>query len=253
MEGAELAVFMMSACVFTVLLFHPMSPAVTAIPSEFARRALTGMAMGLTAIVIVYSPWGQQSGAHFNPSFTLTFWRLKKINTPDAVFYVLSQFAGGIAGVGISAAIFGSSTLANSKVNYAVTLPGPKGVALAFWAEALISFVLLFVVLIVSNRKALARYTPLFVGTLVALFITFESPVSGMSMNPARTLGSAAFPRAWTSLWIYFTAPPLGMLLAAEVFVRLREAAPHCAKLHHHNSKRCIFHCAFEEFISETN
>lgn len=254
MESAELAIFMISACLFTVLLWHPQSPAVAVIPSELSRRALTGLAMGLTAIAIVYSPWGQQSGAHFNPSFTLTFWRLKKINTPDALFYVLAQFVGGISGVAISAVLFGSLRLANTSVNYAVTQPGPAGVTLAFCAEVLISFLLLFVVLLVSNQKVLARYTPLFVGTLVALFITFESPVSGMSMNPARTLGSAVFPHAWTALWIYFTAPPLGMLLAAELFVQLRKTAPHCAKMHHHNSKRCIFHCAFSELqVSKMN
>ena len=55
---------------------------------------LTGIAMGLTAIAIVYSPWGKQSGAHFNPSVTLTFWRLGKVATWDAVFYVAAQFAG---------------------------------------------------------------------------------------------------------------------------------------------------------------
>ncbi len=247
MEGAELALFMVSACLFTVLLFHPKSPVVLALPNALARRALTGFAMGITAIAIVYSPWGQQSGAHFNPSFTLTFWRLKKISGPDALFYVISQFAGGILGVLVSLLIVGASRLANSNVQYAVTVPGPQGSAIAFLAEVLISFLLFFVVLLVSNRKSLARYTPLFVGSLLAIYITFESPLSGMSMNPARTLGSAIIPHVWTSLWIYFTAPPLGMLSAAELFVGLRDSAPHCAKLHHHNSKRCIFHCAFEQ------
>lgn len=247
MEGAELALFMISACVFTVLLFHPQSPVVNALPNALARRTLIGLAMGITAIAIVYSPWGQQSGAHFNPSFTLTFWRLKKISGPDALFYVVSQFAGGIFGVWFSRLLVGATRLSDPQVLYAVTVPGPQGTAIAFFAEALISFLLFFVVLLVSNRKSIARYTPLFVGFLVAIYITFESPLSGMSMNPARTLGSAIIPHVWTSLWIYFTAPVLGMLSAAELFVGLRDSAPHCAKLHHHNSKRCIFHCAFEQ------
>ena len=73
-------------------------------------------------------------------------------------------------------------------------------------------------------------------------YITFEAPFSGMSLNPARTLGSALPAMTWTALWLYFTAPPLGMLAAAEVYVGLRGArAVHCAKLHHQNSKRCIF------------
>jgi aquaporin Z len=247
MEGAELATFMISACLFTVAFFHSHSPVVHALPNLFARRALIGLAMGITAIGIVYSPWGQQSGAHFNPSFTLTFWRLKKISGTDAVFYVASQFTGGVLGVWLSQLLVGAARLSDANVRYAVTVPGPRGEAAAFIAEVLISFLLFFVVLVVSNRKSLARYTPWFVGSMVAIYITFESPLSGMSMNPARTLGSALIPQVWTSLWIYFAAPPLGMLAAAELFVRLRDRLPHCAKLHHNNSKRCIFHCAFEQ------
>lgn len=247
MEAAELGIFMISACVVSVLLWHPQSPAYSSISNDYVRRLLTGLAMGLTTIAVVYSPWGQQSGAHFNPSFTLAFWRLKKIATVDAAFYIAAQFMGGIAGVWASSLIVGSIRLSSPAVKYAVTVPGPRGTTIAFIAEALISFLLFFVVLMVSNRKSMARYTPLFVGSMVALYITFESPLSGMSMNPARTLGSAVIPHIWTSLWIYFTAPPLGMLAAAEVFVRLRDSLPFCAKLHHHNSKRCIFHCAFDQ------
>ena len=58
-----------------------------------------GAIMGLTAIGLIYSPWGQQSGAHLNPAVTLTFWRLGKVATWDALFYVLAQFAGGALGV----------------------------------------------------------------------------------------------------------------------------------------------------------
>jgi aquaporin Z len=116
----------------------------------------------------------------------------------------------------------------------------------AFSAEVLISFVLMSVILAISNTRKLARYTGLFAGALVATYITLESPLSGMSMNPARTLGSALSAHVWTALWIYFTAPPIRMLLAAEVFVRLRGArAVICAKLHHQNDQRCIFRCGY--------
>jgi aquaporin Z len=63
-----------------------------------------------------------------------------------------------------------------------------------------------------------------------------------MSMNPARTFGPALYAGRWHALWIYFIGPPLGMLAAAEVLLFVRERArPYCAKLHHHNDKRCIF------------
>ncbi len=67
-------------------------------------------------------------------------------------------------------------------------------------------------------------------------------------MNPERTFASALPAQLWTALWIYFAAPPLGMLLAAEGYLRL-QAAPRvfCAKLNHHNDKRCIFHCGYKE------
>ncbi|HEY0730726.1 MAG TPA: aquaporin, partial [Pyrinomonadaceae bacterium] len=93
----------------------------------------------------------------------------------------------------------------------------------------------------------LGRWTGMFAGALVAIYITIESPISGMSMNPARTFSSAFGADVWMSLWIYFLAPPVGMLLAAEVYRRARaNAAIACAKLHHHNNQRCIFRCNFE-------
>jgi aquaporin Z len=239
MELAELAIFMVSASLFTILLYHPSSPVVRAIPFEFVRRLLTGQAMGLTLVGLVYSPWGKRSGAHMNPAFTLTFWRLGKVAPWDAALYSVSQFIGGIGGVCL-VAIIASPFLSHPSVNYVVTVPGPGGPWEAFAAEAGISFILVLIVLVLTNHSSWARYTGLVAGACVAAFITFESPLSGMSMNPARTLGSALLPRLWQSLWLYFTAPPLGMLLAAQVYV-LAKGRVACAKYHHQSHFRCIF------------
>ncbi len=106
----------------------------------------------------------------------------------------------------------------------------------------------MFVVLRVSNTARLAPYTGLFAGALVAAYITVEAPVSGMSMNPARSLASAVPAGSWDALWIYFAAPPLGMLLAAELYVRQRGLARvFCAKLNHEGEGHCIFDCRFNE------
>jgi len=247
MEAAGLGLFMVSACLFATLLEHPGSPARQALPAPLLRRFLMGLAMGLTAIGIIYSPWGKQSGAHINPAVTLTFLRLGKVRPWDGLFYVIAQFTGGVAGIVVSAVVLWP-WIADPSVNYVATVPGAGGTVLAFLAEVLISFGLMSAVLIASNTDRLARFTGLFAGILVATYITLEAPLSGMSMNPARTFGSALPGQVWTALWIYFTAPPLGMLLAAEAYRRVKGAhAVLCAKLHHHNDKRCIFRCGYEK------
>jgi aquaporin Z len=244
MEGAGLGLFMISACVFTVLIEHPQSPVRSLLADPLVRRSVIGVAMGLTASGLVYSPWGKRSGAHFNPTITLTFLRLGRVEFWDAVFYVLAQFAGAFFGV-LIAAVAVDGALNHPAVGYAMTRPGPPGKAIAFLAEFVISLGLITVVLFVSNAPRIARFTGLCAGALVALYIAVEAPLSGMSMNPARTLGSALPARTWTSLWIYFTAPLLGMLSGAELYCAVSARGVACAKLHHQNSYRCIFRCGY--------
>lgn len=244
-EAAELCLFMISAGFFTILLEYPSSPVARAIPEPFVRRMLIGVAMGGTAVALVFSSLGKRSGAHFNPAVTLTFWRLGKVRGWDAVFYIIAQFLGGIAGVMI-VSFFSSAMLSHPAINFVATLPGPRGAGPAFAGELVIAFLLMTMVLHVSNTPRLARYTGIFVGCLVATYITFEAPFSGMSMNPARTFGSAYVGHLWTSLWIYFTAPIIAMQFAATLYLRTRREV-YCAKYHHHNNARCIFNCRFSE------
>jgi aquaporin Z len=241
MEGVELGLFMISAGLFGVLLEYPGSPLHQALPNPVLRRVLMGLAMGGTAIAIIYSPIGKQSGAHFNPSVTLTFFRLGKVRGWDALFYVAAQFIGGLAGILLVGAVL-RQMLAHPNVNYVATLPGPYGVGVAWAAEVVITFILMSMILRVTNGR-LARFTGVFAGLLVATYIALESPISGMSMNPARSFASAVPADLLSTLWVYFTAPPLGMLLAAELHVRrMGRSQVACAKLHHQNDKRCI-HC----------
>jgi aquaporin Z len=244
-EGAGLGTFLLAAVAFTVLLEHPGSPLRTALPDPLLRRICMGVAMGATAVLLVTSPWGQRSGAHFNPALTLTFLRLGRIEPRDALGYVLAQFAGALAGVTAAGLLLGALP-ADSAVRFAVTLPGSAGPWAAFAAEVAISFGLMLAILVTTNSPRLARWTPLVAGFLIAAYITLEAPLSGMSMNPARTLGSAAHAGELSWLWIYFTAPPLGMALAAQAYVGLgARRRVLCAKLHHHNRQRCIFRCGY--------
>lgn len=244
-EASELAIFMLSACAFTVYLFDPSYPALHLFPSAIVRRTFMGIAMGITAILIIHSPMGKRSGAHFNPAITITYFRLHKISAWDALFYVLFQFIGGVLGVGVAAIFFGSK-LANPAVEYAVTEPGRYGTAAAFLAELFMSAVLMWVVLWATNRPSMANYTSYFVGALIALYILFFAPVSGFSINPARTTGSAVFAGIWTAEWLYFIAPLLGMLVSAEIYLRnFGVDRILCAKLHPDRRYPCPFLCNF--------
>ena len=218
-EGAELAWFMVAACIATVVLFGVGSPILHLLPGATFRRLLMGLAMGVTAVLIIHSPMGKRSGAHFNPAITLTYLWLGKIGTWDAVFYVISQFVGGIAGVGLSALLL-RQKLARPSVDYAATIPGLGGTAAAFAAELFMAFLLMSVVLWTSDRLRFAHRTSYLVGALIVNYIFFFAPVSGFSINPARTVASAVFAHVWTAWWVYFVAPLLGMFTAAELHKR---------------------------------
>src|SRR5262249_53680945 len=166
MEAACLGLFMISAFTFGTILEHPASPVHRAIPNPMLRRFLMGLAMGSTAISIIYSPWGKQSGAHINPSTTLTFFRRGKIATWDAVFYVASQFVGGIVGALLASTVL-TQWISHPSVNYVVTMPGEGGAVVAFLAEVTISFVLMTVILHISNNSRLHKLTGFCTGALV--------------------------------------------------------------------------------------
>ena len=216
-EGLEFAAFMLSACLVTALLFDPHSLFAALNPT--LRRFLMGLAMGLTAVGIIKSPWGARSGAHFNPAISLTFYRLGKIGSWDTLFYVLAHFAGAPFGVLLSAVLLGP-IIRLPQVEYAVTVPGVGGPLAAFAAETFMAALLMAVVLMSSNSKRFAPYTSWIMGTLITGYVFVFAPVSGFSINPARTFGSAVVANVWSSVWIYFSAPLLGMLGAAEVYLR---------------------------------
>ncbi len=240
-EAGGLGVFMVMAGLCVMLAGT--SGAEAAIPSPELRRASLGVAMGLTAITLIYSPWGMRSGAHLNPAVTLTFWRLGKIAPADAMFYAMAQFLGGAAGTMLLAALFGERfTL--PPIAAVATFPGSWGELAAFAAEVAIAFVLMATVLAANASARLMRWTGVCAGVLVALYIAVEAPVSGMSLNPARSIASALPSGIWHGIWIYLTAPALGMLLAAELHLRCGRRTP-CAKLHHNRYGSCVFHCDY--------
>jgi aquaporin Z len=251
-EAAALGTFMAVAATVAVLLARVPEPLHSIMAAHATlHRFLFGTAMGLTSIAIVYSPWGRRSGAHINPAITLTYFILGKSRFWDACFYIAAQFIGGTIGFAIAARLL-QPAIAEPGVHYVLTRPGAFGPVVALAAEVVIAFFLMTTILHVSNSARFAHLTGICAGVLVATYITFEAPLSGMSLNPARTFASALTAGDLSTLWIYFIAPPLGMLAAALVFVAMRGAGSvRCAKLDHPATGECIFRCGYRKRIQE--
>ena len=215
-EALCLGLFLVAALLGCALLEHPASPLLRALPHPDLRRALLGVLMGLTATGLIHAPFGRRSGAHMNPATTLTFLRLGRIAPADAAWYCVFQTLGGLLGVVLTATVAGD-LVRHPAVALVVTVPGPRGRAAACAGEFAIAFATMLTVLTVGDHPRLGRFAGRIVGGLVACWVTFEAPLSGFGMNPARTLASAVPAQVWTGLWIYLLVPPLGMLAAAQV------------------------------------
>jgi aquaporin Z len=236
LAGTALMLFFGVAAV--AFLWGAGSP-VPEIPNPTLRRLVTGLLFAGGATAVVYSPLGQRSGAHINPAITLAFWSLGKIGTRDAVGYVIAQFAGAILGVAAVSAAW--PDLVRS-VQFAATTPGEgwrwTG---AFIAETIITFLLAFTIFVCINKPRIAARTGLIAGALVALLVMIEAPVSGTSLNPARSFAPALFVPLVRDQWLYFVAPALGALIAARVFRDRWGASTVCAKLYHTAKYPCPF------------
>lgn len=216
-EAAGLAFFIMSASIITTQLRYKEAWLHGIITTPFAQLATLGLLMSFVVAAIVYTPWGNKSGAHINPAVTIAMWRLGKIDTHDALFYIFSQFVGAVAAVQIAGLILGAGYMKDG-TNYVVTQPGPAGATAAFIAEWIISFVLMMVLMWALNDEKREKYAGLMLAILLGFYLVVEEPFSGMSLNPARSFASAFAAREWKDFWIYFVAPISAMLAAAEIF-----------------------------------
>ena len=248
-EMLGLAGFLLVAGAAVSVFFASASPLSLVVTSDVLRRLLVGLIAASYLIALIYSPLGRASGAHINPAITLAFFRLGKIKAWDLGFYILAQFTGAVIGVSLFALILGSWA-SDPNVNYILTVPGAGGIVAAFFAEIAITFTVMSLVLRSTNNRRLAPYTGLLAGALLAVLILTVAPISGTSLNPARSFGSASVARDWTALWLYFVAPPIGALLATVVY-RWPEKTKQviCAKFYHSKKdQRCIFiNCGYKQ------
>ena len=252
MEAAELAVLMLAICLFGTLFYGNAAPLKHFGLSRSLRAALMGLAVATTTFLIIRSPFGRRTGAHFNPAITLTYFWLGRTHRWDALGYIAAQFSGALAGVFVARQILGFR-LAAEPVQYVVTTPGTYGDFIAFVAEFLLSGLLMSVVLFSSNHRTLARFSPWFVAAVTIFYYAGCASISGFSVNPARTFSSDFFAWVWWGVWIYFTAPCLGMLTAAAIFIRVRgRERVYCAKVFHDLCTTCPFPCRFRRMYRES-
>jgi aquaporin Z len=222
-------------------MWGPGSP-VPIIHNDALRRLVTGSLFAGGATLVVYSPLGQRSGAHVNPAVTLAFWRIGKVPTPDALAYVVAQVLGAIAGAFLAGRAFHGLV---ADVQYAATLPGETyGTTWALVGETVITFLLVFTIFLCVNKPRIASRTGLIAGALVAVLVMIEAPVSGTSLNPARSLAPAILVPNYTSLWVYFVGPALGALIAVRTYQGGRSSTV-CAKLFHTAKYPCPFQCGY--------
>jgi aquaporin Z len=236
-EAAGLALIMLVSALATTVVTNSLAGL-----AGGWQRVIEAACIAGTVLILIYSPWGRQSGAHFNPAVTLTFFLLGRVWCWDAACYIGAQFAGGVAGIWAAAQLAGPA-LSRPPVLWIITHPGVDGPAIAFVAECLIAFTLMGTVLLVGGTT----FAPLAGACSAAwlfAFVCLEAPLSGCSMNPARSFASALLAARWGDFWIYAAAPPLGMVAAAAVVTRVVRTLPrmHCAKLLADPRRRCI-HC----------
>lgn len=222
-EATGVVLFMIGSCCTAVLLHHPDSPVRQFLgESKLLRRTVQALIMGVILLVINYNPAGKKSGSHINPAITLSYRYLGKISTVDAFWYILFQcMAAVISGFFFFHVL--EKWYSHPDINYNLSAPKPEngGWPAAFLAEFIISAILVLVSLVTLYSEKLRKKSSLFGVALIMLYIIFEAPFSGMSTNPARSLGTAAGALNFQYYWIYVVAPISAMFLTTFVFQRV--------------------------------
>jgi aquaporin NIP len=182
------------------------------------------LAFGLVIMVMVYAT-GHLSGAHINPAVTLAFTLTRHFPLRDAGAYVGAQAAGAIAGAGVLAGAW-----TGRPARLGATLPS-VGLGSALLYEAVLTAFLMFVIMaMATDTRAVGPAAAIAIGGTIALDALFGGPVTGASMNPARSLGPALVAGEWHDLWVYFLGPIAGAALGALAYQLVRgEARPGAA------------------------
>jgi aquaporin Z len=227
--GAELlgtAFLVFAGVSAVVIVFGTGSLLAQVVPDTSTRRLIAGLLFAGSGALVAISPLGRLSGGHINPVVSLAFWMQGKMHHLDLGGYISGQFLGAFIGSLLVALVWRERA---ASVGYGTTVPGA---GYALW----------IVFLFVSSHR-LMRWTPLMVWILVAVMVWLEAPISGTSLNPARSFGPALVSWIWSYHWLYWVAPLLGALLAVGSFRLLSGGARDIltGKLFHVSNYRSVF------------
>ena len=174
------------------------------------------LTFGLIIMVMVYAT-GHLSGAHINPAVTIAFTLTRHFPSRDALAYVVAQIVGATA-----AALALLAVWTDKPANLGATVP-TVGVGSALVYEVLLTAFLMFVIMAVAtDTRAVGAAAAIAIGGAVGLDALFGGPVTGASMNPARSLGPAVAAGEWTDVWVYLVGPALGAVVGAFAYQGVR-------------------------------
>jgi aquaporin Z len=219
---------------FVTIMSGTGTPMARLIPSEGLRRLITGFLFGTTGACIALSPVGKVSGAHINPVVTLAFRLMGKLDLPTTLGYIVAQLIGAVLG-SLPLLLWGAM---GKSVAFGATLPGEGFTTLTvLYGEVATTFAMVSLLMIFLGFRKLRPFTPALFPPLYSLMVWAESPLSGTSTNPARSLGPAIISGQWDGWWIYWIGPIAGMLLAVLACSALAKHIE-VAKLYHFDSDR---------------
>jgi MIP family channel proteins len=210
---------------FFLVLIGPGAAMVNAWGGGLLGVSGIALAFAFVVIAMVYA-LGHVSGAHINPAVTVAFWSARRFPAREVIPYVVAQCVGAAAAAATLRAVLGPVG------HLGATLPAIS-IGAAFAIEWLLSFVLMLVIMAVATDDRVAPgFAPLAVGLTVGFCALTGGPLTGASMNPARSFGPAVVGGFWTAHWVYWLAPITGMIAAARLYDWLRDAkAPTASRI----------------------
>jgi aquaporin Z len=192
--------------------------------------------------MVVYSPVGRISGAHLNPAVSFAFLLERKLGVIEFVMFSSMQILGSIFAAYLALLVWSKNAL---KVNIGMTLPGEGySIVSVFLVEVFITFLLVGLIFYFLHSRSLTRFAGIAVGLLIAILVFLTAPVTGTSLNPARSIGPALASFNFSYIWLYIIAFIAVTIRRKIAFLH----CPLCAKLNHRKKdKKCMYDCKFEE------